>query len=110
MNPQDLPAVLQWLSGPGSAIVVAYVLSLVVENVPAWAKVPRALKVIIPMLVSILLSIGSTLLLRNTALVLTIGPIWAMVVGAILSYLATQQAFISVKRSGYGIRAGGYKK
>lgn len=110
MNPQDLPAVLQWLTGPGAAYVVGYILSLVVENVPAWAKVPRIIKVLAPMVVSILISIVSTLLLKNTAFIQTVGPWWSLIVGAIISYLGTQQAFLYAKRAGYGVRLYGGKK
>lgn len=104
MNPQDLPAVLQWLAGPGAGYVIGWIISLLAENWKGWVRVPTTLKVLLPMIVSVLVSIGATLLLKNTLFVETVGPWWSLVVGAVVTYLATQQAFIAEKKVGYGAR------
>ncbi len=101
----DIKSVLIWLTGVGAPYVVGYLVSLLAENWPAWHAFPRAVKFLVPMIVSILISLGATYLLSRADLLIAIGPYFALVVGAILAYLGTQNGYMATKRSGYGYAA-----
>jgi hypothetical protein len=98
----SLQSVLAYLAGAGAPYVVGYILSLVVENWPAWHDLPRAVKFFAPLVLSTLLSVGATLLASNTALVEQIGPTYAMIASAVLMYLGTQNAYLAASRAHYG--------
>ncbi len=98
----DFRAVLIWLAGAGAPYIVGYLVSLLAENWPKWHDLPRAVKFFTPMIFSLLLSVGATLLLNYPEVIGAISPWWAIVVAAILAYLGTQNAYIASKRAGYG--------
>ncbi len=101
----DLFAVLAWLAGAGAPYLVGWVLSLLAENLPAWHKLSPGVKFVIPLILSPLVSVGATLLLQQESLLQLASPWYTIVAGSILGYLGTQQAYLSAKRAGYGLKA-----
>ncbi len=102
----DFEAVVGWLAfGGGAPIVVAYALSLIVENFPGWHDLPRGLKFIIPMLASVLLSIGANYLLGYPEIIAGVSPIWFIVISAFLAWLGSQFAYMKARASNYAISA-----
>ncbi len=104
MDYTQLTQVLTWLIGIGAPAVIAYVLSFVVENVSWWATLPRTVKVIVPMLASVLLSVGASILLQYPPIIAQIQPWFQVTMSAILAYLATQKAYITEQKAEYGQR------
>ena len=106
-NPGDLNALLVWLATAGGPYVAGQVLSLLAENWPKWKTLPRAVKFITPLLLSFVIAVGATLLMRQTALVAQISPWWQILIASLTGYLGSQQAYMQIKRSEYGVA---YKK
>jgi len=104
MNYSDLQQVILWLAGMGSPILIMYVLSFVVENWKGWANLPHNVKIGLPMLASVLLTVGASMLLKYPEVIATIQPWFQMVVSAVAAYLASQKAYIAAMRSAYGQR------
>lgn len=101
-----LSEVLTWVAGGGgSAYIVAYMLSLIIENVPAWHNLPSIVKFISPMIASVLLAVGATLLLQKADIVIQIAPWWGTSVVAVIAYLGSQKAYMDAKTSGYAVNA-----
>lgn len=98
----DFRSVLIWLAGVGSPYVVGYIVSLLAENWPQWHNLPRWVKFLVPMLVSVALSAGATMLLQYEDIIGIVGPWWTLIIGAILAYLGTQVSYMNSKRAGYG--------
>ncbi len=98
----DFEAVAGWLAfGGGAPVVIAYALSLLVENFAGWHDLPRGVKFILPMLASVLLSIGANYLLDFPSVIAEISPIWFVVVSAILAWLGSQAGYMKTKAVGY---------
>ena len=98
----DFEAVAGWLAfGGGAPIVIAYALSLLVENWPAWHDLPRGVKFILPMLASVGLSIGANYLLSFPEVVAGIAPIWFVIISAVLAWLGSQFAYMKTKAANY---------
>lgn len=104
MNYTDLTQVLTWIVGIGAPAVVAYVLSFVVENWKGWATLPHNVKVLAPMIVSVLLSIGASQLLKYPDIITQIQPWFQVTMSAVLAYLSSQRAYITEMKAGYGQR------
>ncbi len=104
MDYTQLQEVLKWLVGMGAPAVVAYLLSLVVENWAGWSKLPHNAKVLIPMAASILLSMGSSMLLKYPEVIAEIQPWFQMFMSAALAYLASQKGYMEVQVKQYGQR------
>lgn len=100
----DLQGVLVWLATVGSPYFIGWVLSLVVENWAGWAALPRPLKIFIPMVASVLVSLGANLLLQYPTLIEQGAPWFSIVMGSVLGWLGTQQAYMSVNKAEYGAR------
>jgi hypothetical protein len=98
----DFEAVAGWLAfGGGAPIVIAFALSLLVENFPGWHDLPRGVKFILPMLASVGLSIGANYLLEFPEVVAGIASIWFVVVSAVLAWLGSQFAYMKTKATNY---------
>ncbi len=98
----DFEAVAGWLAfGGGAPIVIAYALALLVENFPGWHDLPRGVKFILPMLASVLLSIGANYLLDFPSVIAEINPIWFVIVSAVLAWLGSQAGYMKTKAVGY---------
>jgi predicted tellurium resistance membrane protein TerC len=104
MNYTDFQLVLTWVVGMGAPAIVAYVLALVVENWAGWANLSHNIKVLVPMLASILLSVGASMLLKYPAIIAQIQPWFQMTVSAVLAYLASQKGYMQVLEKQYGQR------
>ena len=98
----NLTAVLAWLLAGGSIFVVNYGLSLLVENWPKWHDLPRFVKFIVPLIVSIVLAIGAQVFLeQGQYLIEVIQPWWLVIVNVTIAWLGSQKAYISTKDTGY---------
>jgi hypothetical protein len=104
-NPTDLNAVLVWLASAGAPYLVAQVLSLLAANWKVWDGLPKFVKFIVPIVLSPLVAVGATLLLKSTDVITLVSPWWAIIVGSITAYLGSQQAYMATKRAGYGTEA-----
>lgn len=104
MNWSDLQQVLLWLTGMGSPAVVMYILSFVAENWSKWSTFPHWVKFYLPMVLSILLTVGSVTLLKYPEVIATIQPWFQVVVTAIIAYIASQKAYMTAKSAKYGAR------
>jgi hypothetical protein len=98
----DFRAVLVWLAGVGAPYIVGQLLSYLAENWPKWHELPRPVKFAAPLVLSVLLSVGATVLLRYDDVIGLLSPYWAIVVGAVLFYLGSQVAYMNAKKAGYG--------
>jgi len=104
MNYTDLTLVLTWIVGMGAPAIVAYVLALVVENWAGWANLSHNVKVLVPMVVSVLLSVGASYALKYPAIIAQIQPVFQVTVSAVLAYLASQKGYMEVLVKQYGQR------
>jgi hypothetical protein len=104
MDWTNLQQVLVWIAGIGAPIIVAYLLSWVVENWSAWSTFPREVKFIAPMVVSVGLSLLSAQLLNFPEVITQIQPWFQILMSAILTYLSSQKAYMSAMKAGYGKR------
>lgn len=98
----DLQMVLTWVAALGAPYIVGKLMSYVAENFPKWHELPREVKFIVPMVLSVVIAVGATLLLRQEEGIAQMSPIYTMLAQAILFYLGSQQGYVDVKRSGYG--------
>jgi len=104
MNYSDFQQVILWLAGMGSPALVMYILSWVVENWKGWSLLPHNVKFLLPMILSVLLTIGANVLLQYPDVMATIAPGFQLVVTAVFAYLASQKAYLTAMRGGYGKR------
>lgn len=104
MNWTDITTFLTWLAGIGAPSVVAILLSLLAENWPAWSNFPHIVKFIVPMIVSVGLSIAAAQLLKYPDLLVQIQPWFQMVASAILAYIASQKTYQGSLKAQYGTR------
>ncbi|CAK0759981.1 membrane hypothetical protein [Gammaproteobacteria bacterium] len=104
MDVLNLTNVLTWLVGPGSAIVAGYMLSLLVENWKGWHKLPRWVKFLAPLVASPLLSLLAALALNYTDLLKQVAPWYQIAVSSLLTYVATQRAYMTAQKSGYNYK------
>lgn len=104
MDLTSLEQVLLWIAGIGAPAIVAYVLSWVVENWKVWSTLPKEVKFLAPMIVSVLLSIGASQLLHYPDVIASIQPWFQVVMSSVLAYLASQKAYLTAMSKGYGVR------
>jgi len=98
----NLTAMLLWLAGAGGAYVTGQVVSYLAENWPKWHTLPTWVKVVAPMLMSALISVGATIALQYGTQLEVVAPWWSIVSYAVLTYLATQKAHADQLKAGYG--------
>jgi hypothetical protein len=98
----SITVVLNLLAGATGVYLVGKLFSYLAENWAAWHTFPSQVKFLAPMLLSVVLSIGATLLLKQTEFLAMISPYYTMIASAVLMYLGTQKGYIEVKTSGYG--------
>lgn len=104
MDLTNFGQVLLWIAGIGAPAIVAYVLSWVVENWKLWSTFPKEVKFLVPMIVSVLLSLGAVQLLHYPDVIASIQPWFQVVMASVLAYLASQKAYITAMSKGYGAR------
>lgn len=104
MDYTQLEEVLVWLTGIGAPAVIMYVLSWVVENWKGWSTLPKEVKFLAPMIMSVLISVGASQLLKYPDVVASIQPWFQVTMSSILAYLSSQRAYITAISKGYGAR------
>ena len=97
----NLGVVLAWLAGAGGPYVVGRVVALLAENWPKWHTLPRAVKVIAPMVVSILVAALATYLLQQPTLVSDVSQWFTLAMTAALGYLGTQDGYMAARSADY---------
>jgi hypothetical protein len=96
---------LQWLAtSGGAAFAVGYALSLIAENIPAWHRLPSMVKTVVPLIAAPLVAVGATLILKYPTLLEMVGPWYTIVMGAVLAWLGSQNAYMKAKSFGYGAK------
>jgi len=104
MDSTSLEQVLLWIAGLGAPAIVAYVLSWVVENWKVWSTLPKEVKFLTPMIVSVLLSVGAAQLLKYPDVIASIQPWFQVVMASVIAYLSSQKAYLTAMSKGYGAR------
>lgn len=104
MDYTQLEQVLLWLTGIGAPMVVGYIFSWVVENWKKWSTLPKEVKFTVPLVISVLISVGAKYLLDFPDIVEEISPYFTMIMTAILTYLSTQKAYMTAMDKQYGAR------
>lgn len=90
----NLTSVLLWLAGGiGGPAVVMQILSLFASKWAWWNNLPRAVKFIVPMIVSILIAFGANFLLAKPDLVATLSPFYVILMQTVVAYLASQKQY-----------------
>jgi uncharacterized membrane protein len=103
----SLQAVLKFLVGGGSSIVVAGALSYLVENWAKWHDLPRWLKITLPILISALLAVGAQILMGYADVVEQISPWFTIIAVAIATWVKSQRTYALTKQTGYGVHNTG---
>ena len=85
----NLTAVLQWISLAGGPYLAGWFFALLAENWPKWHELPRQVKFILPLVMSVTLSIGANLLMAQSEIVAFIDPWYRMAAMAMLAYLVS---------------------
>jgi len=101
----SIVAVLTWVMGFGAPFLVGKLFAYLAENWSKWHELPKEVKFIIPMIVSVLLALGAQALLGQPAFLEQLAPYWTAVAQAIIAYLGTQQGYMEAKRASYGRKA-----
>jgi len=107
-GPEDytLTSILVWiLAGPGAAVLVGLLLTQVLENIPAWHKLPSQLKFVLSMVFAGGLALAAQALLASPFLP-TLEPYANTIINAIVVWLASQSQLRSLKGTNYGINPG----
>lgn len=94
----DLQTVLVWLSGVGAPVLVGYLLAFMAERAGWWHKLPSEVKFIVPLLVSVAISLAATALLAHPEIIAQYQNIFALVMMSILTYLSTQKGHAENKK------------
>lgn len=100
----DLQGVLVWLATVGSPYFIGFLLSLVVENWAGWAKLPRPVKIFVPMVAAVLVSLAANIALQYPVIIEQGAPWFSIVMGSVLGWLGTQQAYMKSNQVEYGAR------
>lgn len=104
MDWTNITLFLTWVVGIGAPAIVAYMLAILVENWSGWSTLPHNLKVILPLVVSVLLSVGASYALKFPEILSQIQPWFQVTVSAILAYLGSQKGYMKVLETQYGQR------
>lgn len=108
MNTDDalnLTAVLVWLAAGGGTAVVAWAVAYLAEMWPAWHGLPVPVKFLVPVFVSFLLAVLASYALRFEEVLAIAQPYWAMLVTAVLGWIATQAGHNTAQARGVSRRA-----
>jgi hypothetical protein len=104
MDSTQLNQVLLWITGVGAPAIIMYVLSWVVENWKGWINLPKDVKFLLPMVASVMLSVGASQLLKYPEVISSIQPWFQVTMTSILAYLFSQKAYMTSTKAGYGKR------
>lgn len=100
----NLNEVLLWIVAGGGSIIVAAFFSWLAENFEFWHKIPKNVKLILSLVLSIAIGAGAYYLLSMPELITIIQPIYALVVLIILTWLGSQAAYMFAKAKSYGVK------
>lgn len=101
----NIGALLTWIAFAGGApYLVGKLFAYLAENWQFWLGLDTRIKFLVPMILSVLLSIGAQYALDYTELLAEINPYFQMFVAAIVAYLGTQVGYMETKKAGYGKR------
>ena len=103
----NITVALQFVAGIGGPWLIGQLVALLAENWPTWKNLPRQVKVIAPLVGSVIVSVGATILLRQQAVIEVIGPYWTLIATAVITYLGSQYAYMQAKASGDGVKTVG---
>lgn len=104
MDWSNFQEVLLWLTGVGSPALVMYAVSFLAENWSGWVKLPTAVKTIAPMVLSLLIAFGASLLLKYPEIIAAIQPWFQIIASAVIAYIASQKAYMTTVDNEYGVR------
>ncbi len=93
----DLSVLLAWIVAGGSVILSGMAFAYLAENWAQWHALPKPVKVVAPLVVSVGLAIASTLLLEQKELLAQVQPWWLIVFQTGLAYVASQKAYLGTK-------------
>jgi len=92
INPADLPEVIRWLATVGAAIVTGYLFSFLADKWQKWNELPKEVRFVVPMVISVLISLAATWLLSRPDIIEQFAPIFGTIMTAILVYLGSQKS------------------
>lgn len=98
----NLKVALEWLAGVGGPFVVGVMMSWLIENWKGWHTLPRWVKVVAPMLASVVIAVAATLIGQQEQFISETSPYFRLVMQAILTYVGTQKGYIEAKKADYG--------
>ena len=101
----NLTVALTWLAGIGGPYLVGKLVSYLAENWAKWHTFPVPVKFLAPMIASVLISVGATLLLGQVDFLEQLSPWYTMVALSIVSYLGTQKGYMETRVANYGRKA-----
>jgi len=101
-NWADLTSVLTWLVGAGSVYLAGYAVSLLAQNFQWFVNLPSTVKFLIPLLISVGISIGAQALLSSQIFLSTVSPYFTVIALAVLNWLGSQQGYMKLKAADYG--------
>lgn len=101
-DPTDLADVALWLAaGPGAVFIALYVVSHVLEWVPAWgAKLSGLHRGIIVTVLSLLIALAAFFLLRAPPIIDAVQPYYRVIVLVLLALAGSQAGFLQQKAAG----------
>lgn len=88
-----LTVVLAWIVQGGGIYLSGKLFAYVAESWTKWPVLPPIVKWVAPLLFSILLAIGGTLLLEQTAFLAMLQPWYALVAQVVIGYVGSQKTF-----------------
>ena len=102
VEPTDLTAVLVWFAaGPGAVVAALYVVSHVLEWIPAWGLTLSGFwRGAIIMGLSIAFAFGAYFLVQAPPVIAAIQPYFRILVLTILAFAGSQWAFLQQKGAG----------
>jgi hypothetical protein len=98
----SLGSVLLWLAGGiGGPAVVMQILSLLGSKWAWWNNLPSFVQFVIPMVLSVLIALGASLLLTKPDIVAALNPVYVIIMQTVVAYLASQKQYQTTKTLEY---------
>lgn len=97
-NPLDLTVVLSWITMGGAVWLAGKAFSYLADNWAKWNDLPKQVKVLAPLVFSIVLSVAATVMLQYSNLLATIQPWYALIIQTLIIYASTQATYYSSVR------------
>ena len=97
-----LTSVVAFVAAGGSVFAVNYAFAWFAENFEFWHKLPGFVKLLIPILTSVLLAFGAQYLLEFPGIVEIAQPYWALFITTMIAWLGSQKGYVTAKKDAYG--------